>query len=561
MNILNIIGKIIKHIFTTNWIMILLLIFFNLIIYILRLITYRGLTEFISGIVDIGNGIYFDPYYYLVNLIKIFMTLITFQIMYSYSYFHLEKIVIGKIKTIFHNLVSKMMYYKIEFFKNNNNQKINQLWFYLSSIEVLIEKVILEFPTTLAFLAYYCYTIYSFSLTAILLLVPINLLCVYLLHPLSRKQYIYQQERINLDLETKNKLLEATANVEYVKLSNKQSYEINRVLDSYNNYIINKTEDKKITSYVSTISEMISDSLTIIIYYIGIPFIIGNQMKPIELLYLAVHTGNFYFHTMKLKDIYNYYKRIYPKIKVIYDIINYDDTENILVVDNNEKLCIPNNGIVFDNVTFSYDGKTDVIKNLSFAFNTNNINLLLGPNGSGKSTIVKLLLRLYQLENIEDGNKIYYKGQDIKSYSLLDLRNDITFVSQEPAIFNDTIWKNIVYGNETVPTEKIMKLCEMLDSKEWIEQVKDKITGFRGKDLSGGEKKKIQLINAICRDTNVIIFDEPSNALDSNAIKWFINFIQKLKDEMHKTVIIITHDLRLKKVADNIVDLNDKKIC
>ena len=182
------------------------------------------------------------------------------------------------------------------------------------------------------------------------------------------------------------------------------------------------------------------------------------------------------------------------------------------------------------------------------------INLLLGPNGSGKSTIIKLLLRLYEIN--EDNGSIYYYGKNIKSISLQELRENITFVSQDPSIFNDTVWNNIIYGNENMTENKIMEICDILDSAEWINEVKNKKAGFRGKNLSGGEKKKIQLINSICRDTDVIIFDEPSNALDSNAIRWFIEFVNKLKNKYNKTVIIITHDLRLTTISDNIVDLN-----
>lgn len=195
------------------------------------------------------------------------------------------------------------------------------------------------------------------------------------------------------------------------------------------------------------------------------------------------------------------------------------------------------------------------MKNISFKLVHNQINLLLGPNGSGKSTIIKLLLRLYELEESDNKNIIYYSGKNIKSMSLEELRNSITFVAQEPAIFNDTVWNNLTYGIEHISETQILNNCALLDSKEWIVEQKNKIAGFRGKELSGGEKKKIQLINSISRNTDVIIFDEPTNALDSNALKWFIGFVKKIKEDYKKTVIIITHDTRLTDVVDNVVTL------
>jgi len=81
--------------------------------------------------------------------------------------------------------------------------------------------------------------------------------------------------------------------------------------------------------------------------------------------------------------------------------------------------------------------------------------------------------------------------------------------------------------------------------------------GFMGNKLSGGEKKRVQLLNLTSKMTDVIIFDEPSNALDNSAINWFIKFVNMLKEKYGKTVIIITHDIRLKPLADNIIEMNN----
>lgn len=571
---MEIIKKCIQYLFSTNWYTILALLTFNLFTYIAKLLTYKNLIDFISSIyinasnmtntanttniINISNTTHFN------TLGEIFVKLTILQIGYNCSYFMLEKNIVNIVKTIFSNIVTKMINYKIEFFKKNNTYKISQLWYYLENLETLIEKMILELPKILVFICYYLYAIYNFSLYAVAIIIPLNIICLYILHPLSRKQYKATEKNTILDLETKNKLLEATSNIEYVKLNNRQSHEINKVLTSYLTYSNNKIDNKKQTSYISTISDVISDSFTLIIYCIGISYILNNIINPIELLYLAVNTSNFYYCIIKLKDVYNFYKRIDPKIMIIDDVINYRNIEDINKIEPNNTAIITNtitntdinnNGITFQNVTFSYDNTNNVIKNANFSFKNNKINLLLGPNGSGKSTIIKLLLRLHDLDNKTGGN-IYYNGNNIKSYSLYNLRKDITFISQDPSIFSGTVWDNIIYGNENVPIDKIVQLCEQLGFKNWLDNNKTKQIGFRGKDISGGEKKKIQLINAICKDVNIIIFDEPSNALDSNAIVWFIDFIRVLRDEMDKTVIIITHDMRLKKVSDHVVDIS-----
>lgn len=548
-----ILKKSIRYILCSNWYDLLIgggLIITNMTSYLLKFIAYESLMRFISGVndnVDLIPNIE-------MNLVKYFLLFITIHLSYNTSFYYLEKIVLNGVKRIFVDLTNRIMNYHVDFFKKNNNSKISQIWFYLSSIEMLVEKLILELPRILIFIGYYLYSLYSFSPIALFIILPINILITLLLHPLSIKQYQYQQDRIDLDLDTKNKLLEATANIEFVKLNNKQLYESDRVLESYNQYVTNKLADKKISSSITTFSEMFSDILVLIVYSIGVLSLINNNLKPIELLYIAVNTSNFYYQITQLKDIYNFYRRIYPKIQIIYDITVYQPLENIQLK-NSDYNQLDNKDIIFHNVSFSYDPSRIILKNISFKLVHNQINLLLGPNGSGKSTIIKLLLRLYELEESDNKNIIYYSGKNIKSMSLEELRNSITFVAQEPAIFNDTVWNNLTYGIEHISETQILNNCALLDSKEWIVEQKNKIAGFRGKELSGGEKKKIQLINSISRNTDVIIFDEPTNALDSNALKWFIGFVKKIKEDYKKTVIIITHDTRLTDVVDNVVTL------
>ena len=544
------------------------LILINLITYIFRFTQYRSLTEFISSLEDDSSA---DSAGLNTILIIYFAKLFLVHCIFNTTYYYLEKYVTSRIRKIFNDIINRMIHYKIEFFKKNNNNKISQLWFYLNNIEILIEKLVLELPRIVAFLLYYTYTIYSFSTQSLLAILPINLLMVYILHPLSKKQYQYQQERLELDINTKNRLFETTSNIEFVKLNNKQEYEINKITTLYDKYIYNKINDKRITTCVSVISEIFDDILILVIYSFGAFYVLNNTMKPIQLLYLAIHTGNFYYQMIKLKDIYNYYQRVYPKLQIVYDIISYEDIE---VVDRLAESKSPKalkqdhlsksarvdriaelkQDIIFKNIIFSYEKNKQVLNDVSFTFKHNKINVLLGPNGSGKSTLIKLLMRLYELDS-ENGS-IYYNGTDIKDMNLSSLRKDIIFVSHDPPIFNDTIMNNIKYGNDDMEDYKIINMCRVLDCDRWVIENKDKVAGFRGRNLSGGEKKKVQLLNAICKKGDTIIFDEPSNALDSNAIKWFIDFVRKLKFKHYKTVIIITHDLRMIDVSDHIIDLN-----
>lgn len=524
----------------------------NVGMHIFKLEIYRMLTEFINTITTFVKP---DS-----MLVMTFMKLLVIHLSQGVIKYLLEKIITLGIRDLFRNIIKCVMHNTMDFFKKDTQNKINQIWAYLTNIEIMMEKLLIELPSIMTFMIYYIYIIYSIYPQAILFILPINLFVLFALHPFSRKQYKLQKEKMYLDLDIKNKLLEATSNIEFVKLNNRENHEINRMDGAFSQYTLNKIKDKWITNCIELIASIFNDFLILVIYSIGIIFVLKNMFKPVDLIYLAINTGNFCYQIIQLKEIYNYYMKINPKVEIIYHMLNRN--EQLCLNDSNDKKYhqIDNHSgnIMFENITFSYDGAVNVIKDLNFEFKDNKINLLLGPNGSGKSTLIKLLLRLYELDNKETQNNIYINGINVNDISLKDLRRKITFVSQEPHIFNETIMYNIKYGNENVPDNMIVDLCDILYSREWLLQNKNNLAGFRGRNLSGGERKKIQLINAICRNSDVIIFDEPTNTLDSNALQWFNEFIINLKDNHHKTIVIITHDIRLKTVADHIIDLTQQ---
>ena len=548
------INKLFDFISLNKWYTLTGLIGFNIGAHIFKLITYKSLTVYISSVSELMfvNNI----------LVNFFVKLCMIHLIQNIVTYFIEKAIIIRINEIFYKVVKRILYNKMDFFKKDTQNKINQIWFYLNGIENMIEKMLIDFPKIVTFLLYYIITIYNFSLLAVFLIVPVNIAIMYFLHPISQKQQKLQLKRYEQDLDVKNKLLEATANIELIKLNGKEPFELSRISTTFKNYTNNKIQDKWYSFIIKFISEMFDDLMVLIIYSIGISYVLNNELKAIDLLYLAVHTGNFYYYVMQLKEIYNYYQRITPRLDVIYDMLSDKYIEKLYK--NKNQLCISDDDktnmevttdycVEFNNVSFTYNKKKNVLNNLSFKFKKNKINLLLGPNGSGKSTIIQLLLRLYEHPSLYD--KIKLNGINIYDMNINDLRKQITFVSHEPYLFNETVWYNIKYGNEQKTDNEIMEICKSFNLSEWITENKHKIIGYKGKELSGGEKKKIQLLNSLCRNTDIIIFDEPTNTLDTSAIIWFIDFIKTLKHKMDKTVIIITHDLRLVDVSDNIVDL------
>lgn len=178
---------------------------------------------------------------------------------------------------------------------------------------------------------------------------------------------------------------------------------------------------------------------------------------------------------------------------------------------------------------------------------------LVGRNGSGKSTLIKMLLKY----NDYDG-RICIDGQDIKHESAQSLREMISYVPQDPSLFNDTVRYNIKYGNIDCPDYVMMSLCKRMGIHDSIMRLRDgynTVVGERGKLLSGGERQKIGLMRALLKDADILLMDEPTSALDKEAE----HSIVKKTFEMfpQKTVLMIVHNFDLLNLFDRILCVKD----
>jgi ABC-type multidrug transport system fused ATPase/permease subunit len=509
----------------------------------MKLSTYRSLLT----IIESNN-----------SMVSFFTTLFIVHMIQNFTKYILGKLISTGMKDLFIKVVHSVVYNKMEYYGDDIQNKITNIWQSLSGLESLMEKIVIDLPRIITFICYYIFTISQIYPNALYFIIPINFMIIFALHQFSRKRSKLQRKRTMLDIDVKNKLLETTSNIEFVKLNNREDHEISRVNKSFDKYIDNKIQDRWLGFCVDSLYLLFNEFMTVTIYLAGILYIVNNKMNPLTILYVTINTSNFCIQTMEFKDII---MKAIPKLEVLHRILyqKHKEIEDIpLLKKDIEKL---NNNINFQDVTFSYHEGTDainVIQDFSFEFKGNKINLLLGPNGSGKSTIVKLLLRLYELKNNtddEDINQILFNGVSIKEYDLKDLRNKIFLVSNEPRLFDGTVMYNIKYGNEHITEGKIIELCDVIYSRDWLLLNKNKLVGFKGKHLSGSEKKKVQLINALCRDAEVLIFDEPTNTLDSTAMEWFNKFVKLLRDKYNKTIIIITHDLRLTEISDHLIKI------
>jgi subfamily B ATP-binding cassette protein MsbA len=234
------------------------------------------------------------------------------------------------------------------------------------------------------------------------------------------------------------------------------------------------------------------------------------------------------------------------------------------LIDENKE---PNNGtkvlkkingnIDFKDVSFSYSGqKRKALNNLNFSIKSGEKIALVGKSGGGKSTIINLIPFLY---NFEEG-KILIDGIDIRSFKLSFLRDQISLVSQDIILFNESVIKNIGYGKK-YSINSVKKAASDANASEFIEKLPNKynhIIGDRGVKLSGGQKQRIAIARAILKNAPILLLDEATSALDSESEK----LVQKALDNLMKnrTTIIVAHRLSTILNADNIIVIDNGKV-
>ena len=235
-----------------------------------------------------------------------------------------------------------------------------------------------------------------------------------------------------------------------------------------------------------------------------------------------------------------------------------DKKINIKEESNQPRLTIKNSEIKFNNVGFKYNSTNEkAIKDINFVIKGNTMAAFVGHSGAGKSTIINLLPRFYDPQE----GVVEIDNQNIKNISLKSLRKNLSMVSQDVILFDDTIKNNIAYAKENALQEEIEKACKFAAADEFIKKLPngyDTLIGENGIRLSGGQKQRISIARAILKESPIILLDEATSSLDAESEEIVQNAILNLTK--NKTTLVIAHRLSTIHKADIIFVLKDGKI-
>ena len=280
----------------------------------------------------------------------------------------------------------------------------------------------------------------------------------------------------------------------------------------------------------------------------------SNINFTIEFIFFLIFVSGLASSIMRISSLANNVNAISEGVRRIDDILNLDalvEVDEFMVNDDLK------NDIEFKNVYFSYDKKTDVLKNINFTAKEGTITALVGPSGSGKSTIAQLIPRFWDIEKGE----ILIGGVNIKKHNMEDLMDKISFVFQDSYLFSDSIYNNILIGNPDATYEEVVKVAEAAQCHKFIDELpqgfETKI-GNGGVYLSGGEKQRISVARALLKNAPILILDEATAYADpENEYDMQLALSELIKD---KTVIIIAHRLATIQNSDQIIVIKEGKI-
>ena len=288
-------------------------------------------------------------------------------------------------------------------------------------------------------------------------------------------------------------------------------------------------------------------------YFTGLD-VVKNKLSLENFLqcYASIMTATFYIGTTAINI-----KNISSMKQSIKELIELLETKSkINPFEKNNKLIkiskISFKGkIEFKNVVFSYprNSKKIILNNINLLINPGEKICFIGESGSGKSTIGQLIERFYDINEGE----ILIDDINIKKYNLIALRKIISYASQEPSLFSNSIISNIRYGNSELKYEEIKKYAEMF-------KISDKLKEINFDNLSGGQKQRIALIRALLKNSKILILDEVTSALDNETEKEIRKIIFDYVEENKITTIVISHKLNSFKNFDYVYKIINGKI-
>lgn len=519
---------------------------------------------FISTIITITSiiGTYYFEYIidainkksnlYIVSFIFLFSILIKI-----FSEYYRTKIIIYMNKKIDQTLTletySHILSLPYKYYKNKTTgdiiTRINDLNYIKEliadgSVTIFIDTVLIIFTSI------FLYIINSKLFTISILIAVIYAIVVIIFNKILFKRL---EENFSYQSDVNSYLIESINSYETIKGINIR----NQIYDRFKTHFHKLITSTNKINRISNIEQILKNSIDYIggflILFIGAILVIKNTITIGELI---TYNAIYMYFLEPLKNIVNFgliIKKSYISLKRLNELY---DIEGEIMIEHENKDYVFKGDISINNLSYSYDEVSFILKNLNMKIDIGDKIIILGSSGCGKSTLMGLILKNYNCPR----NSIFIDKIDINDYNLSDIRNNISYVSQQELLYNDTLYNNIdLYRNNG--TSKVTDVCEIVCIQDLLIKNPfglDMLIEENGFNLSGGERQRIVLARTLLKNSKILILDESTSQIDINLERKILkNIMDVYKD---KTVIFISHRDNNKDLFNKVIDFEERNV-
>ena len=365
----------------------------------------------------------------------------------------------------------------------------------------------------------------------------------------------FRREMNRSDSEANTKAIDSLLNYETVKYFGNEEHEARRFDTSLRRYERAAVRSKSSLSLVNIgQGAIVASGLTAVMIMAGRGVIAGD-MTVGDFVLVNAYLIQLYLPLNFLGFVYREIKQSLIDMEAMFRLLSEDP--EVRDPPGARALDARNGEIAFEGVSFGYDSRRPILRNVSFTVPAGRTVAIVGASGAGKSTVSRLLFRFYDAQE----GRITIDGQDIRQVTQKSLRAEIGIVPQDTVLFNDTIYYNIAYGRPGASPAEVEEAARLAHIHDFVMGLPDgyqAMVGERGLKLSGGEKQRVAIARTILKRPRILLFDEATSALDSHTEKEIQASLREVS--ANHTTLVIAHRLSTVVDADEIIVLDKGRI-
>ena len=329
----------------------------------------------------------------------------------------------------------------------------------------------------------------------------------------------------------------------------------NKFLINYCDFLSDSYRYNRVHNKGEFLKDLFSNTGEIIVLLVGVYLVLDNKLTLGELI--TFNSLLIYFIT-PIKNLFEFdlvRRKAYialERLEELYDIKKEDFAINEMYTGKKIKGFIK-----IKNLNYSYNSKDNILNDISLSIDKGDKVVIYGQSGSGKSTIAKIIMKYLNI----DRNMVFVDGKDVNDYHLMDIRDNISYISQNEMLFNDTIYNNISISNKESTYDDFLRVCNLCKVEEiYRKDIRgtNMVIDEDASNISGGEKQRIVLARALLRNSSIYILDESLSQIDVGNEKEILNNI--FSTYKNKTFIVISHRYDNESLFNKVIKVEREKL-